>query len=126
MDYSSLQNMTWLFSFKKSLKLASVQHSSFETLIMWTTTGLVGLVLMLLVSVETKSSQEQSLQTDRIEFNNTEKLQEVNFSSVHIIFEFRHTHTNILFQLLKFSNEEIITSKISINNFHCCCEYVLI
>ena len=89
MDYSSLQNMTWLFSFKKSLKLASVQHSSFETLIMWTTTGLVGLVLMLLVSVETKSSKEQSLQIDnglRKEFNNNEKLQEVNFSSMHIIF----------------------------------------
>merc|ERR550532_1128213 len=41
---------------------------------MKTTPGLVGLVLMLLVSVETKSSQ--SLQIDRIEFNNTEKLQE--------------------------------------------------
>ena len=60
---------------------------------MWTTTGLVGLVLMLLVSVETKSSQEQSLQTDRIEFDDTEKLQEVNLSSMHIIFSFRHRHT---------------------------------
>ena len=113
MDYSSLQNMTWLFSFKKSLKLASAQHSSFGTLIMKTTPGLVGLVLMLLVSVETKSSQEQSLQIDRIEFDNTEKLQEVNFTSMHMIFRFRHTHTNTLvFQLLKFSNGEIITLKI--------------
>ena len=81
--------MTWLFSFKKSLKLVSAQHSSFGSQIMWTTTGLVGLVLMLLVSVETKSSKEQSLQIDnglRKEFNNNEKLQEVNFSSMHIIF----------------------------------------
>ena len=88
MDYSSLQNMTWLFSFKKSLKLASVQHSSFETLIMWTTTGLVGLVLMLLASVETKSNKEQSLETNnglRIEFNNPEELQEVNINSMNII-----------------------------------------
>ena len=92
MDYSSLQNMTWLFSFKKSLKFASAQHSSFGTLIMKTTPGLVGLVLMLLVSVETKSSQEQSLQIHRIEFDNTEKLQEVNFTSMHMIFRFRHTH----------------------------------
>ena len=76
--------MTWLFSFKKSLKLASVQHSSFETLIMWTKTGLVGLVLMLLASVETKSGQEQSIPSDnglRIEFKDTEKLQEVNIGT---------------------------------------------
>ena len=50
--------------------------------------GLLGLVLMLLASAETKSGQQQSFQSDnglRIEFNNTEKLQEVNidFSYSH-------------------------------------------
>ena len=85
----NIHTLTWLFSFKKSLKIASPQYLSFGTLIMWTTPSLVGLVLMLLVSVETKSSKEQSLQIDnglRKEFNNNEKLQEVNFSSMHIIF----------------------------------------
>ena len=85
----NIHTLTWLFSFKKSLKIASPQYSSFGTLIMWTTPSLVGLVLMLLVSVETKSSKEQSLQIDnglRKEFNNNEKLQEVNFSSMRIIF----------------------------------------
>ena len=84
MDYSSLQNMTWLFSFKKSLKLVSAQHSSFGTQIMWTKPGLVGLVLMLLASVETKSGQEQSIPSDnglRIEFKDTEKHQEVNIGT---------------------------------------------
>ena len=55
---------------------------------MWTTTGLVGLVLMLLVSVETKSSKEQSLQIDnglRKEFNNNEKLQEVIFEFYYLL-----------------------------------------
>ena len=81
-------NLTWLFSFKKSLKIASPQYSSFGTLIMWTTPSLVGLVLMLLALAETKSEQQQSFNSDnglRIEFNNTEKLQEVNidFSYSH-------------------------------------------
>ena len=81
-------NLTWLFSFKKSLKIASPQYSSFGTLIMWTTPSLVGLVLMLLASVETKSNKEQSLETNnglRIEFNNPEELQEVNINSMNII-----------------------------------------
>merc|ERR1711988_776872 len=62
-----------------SLKIASPQYLSFGTLIMWTTPSLVGLVLMLLASVETKSNKEQSLETNnglRIEFNNPEELQE--------------------------------------------------
>ena len=50
--------------------------------------GLLGLVLMLLALAETKSEQQQSFNSDnglRIEFNNTEKLQEVNidFSYSH-------------------------------------------
>ena len=55
---------------------------------MWTTPSLVGLVLMLLASVETKSNKEQSLETNnglRIEFNNPEELQEVNINSMNII-----------------------------------------
>ena len=60
--------------------------------------GLLGLVLMLLVSAETKSGQQQSFQSDnglRIEFNNTEKLQEVNIGNMHILFIFT------LFQYIK-------------------------
>ena len=55
---------------------------------MWTIPGLLGLVLMLLASAETKSRKLQSLTSDtaaRIEFNNTEILQEVNTGSAHII-----------------------------------------
>ena len=84
----NIHTLTWLFSFKKSLKIASPQYSSFGTLIMWTTPSLVGLVLMLLASVETKSNKEQSLETNnglRIEFNNPEELQEVNINSMNII-----------------------------------------
>ena len=54
---------------------------------MWTIPGLLGLVLMLLASAETKSRKLQSLTSDtaaRI-FNNTEILQEVNTGSAHII-----------------------------------------
>ena len=84
----NIHTLTWLFSFKKSLKIASPQYLSFGTLIMWTKPGLVGLVLMLLASVETKSNKEQSLETNnglRIEFNNPEELQEVNINSMNII-----------------------------------------
>ena len=84
----NMYTLTWLFSFKKSLKIASPQYSSFGTPIMWTTPSLVGLVLMLLASVETKSNKEQSLETNnglRIEFNNPEELQEVNIKSMNII-----------------------------------------
>ena len=50
--------------------------------------GLLGLVLMLLALAETKSGQQQSFQSDnglRVEFNNTEKLQEVNIGNMHIL-----------------------------------------
>ena len=80
----NIHTLTWLFSFKKSLKIASPQYLSFGTLIMWTKPGLVGLVLMLLASVETKSGQEQSIPSDnglRIEFKDTEKHQEVNIGT---------------------------------------------
>ena len=53
--------------------------------------GLLGLVLMLLALAETKSRQQQSFQSDnglRIEFNNTEKLQEVNIGNMHILLMF--------------------------------------
>ena len=56
--------------------------------------GLLGLVLMLLAFVETKSGQQQSFNSDnglRIEFNNTEKLQEVN------ICRFTDTHSTNTF-----------------------------
>ena len=55
---------------------------------MRTNPGLLGFVLMLLASVETKSNKEQSLETNnglRIEFNNPEELQEVNINSMNII-----------------------------------------
>ena len=58
---------------------------------MWTIPNLLGLVLMLLASVETKSRKKQSFPSEnglRIEFNNTEKLQEVNIGSMHILFIF--------------------------------------
>ena len=60
--------------------------------------GLLGLVLMLLALAETKSEQQQSFNSDnglRIEFNNTEKLQEVNIGNMHILFIFT------LFQYIK-------------------------
>ena len=60
--------------------------------------GLLGLVLMLLALVETKSGQQQSFNSDnglRIEFNNTEKLQEVNIGNMHILLIFT------LFQYIK-------------------------
>ena len=44
---------------------------------MWTIPGLLGLVLMLLASVEANSSLQQYTAL-RQEFNNTEQLQEVN------------------------------------------------
>ena len=50
--------------------------------------GLLGLVLMLLALMETKSGQQQSFNSDnglRIEFNNTEKLREVNIGNMHIL-----------------------------------------
>ena len=63
---------------------------------MWTKPGLVGLVLMLLASVETKSGQEQSIPSDnglRIEFNDAEKLQEVNIGPKYTNkYLFRFTH----------------------------------
>ena len=53
--------------------------------------GLLGLVLMLLALAETNSGQQQSFNSDnglRIEFNNTEKLQEVNIGNMHILLIF--------------------------------------
>ena len=60
--------------------------------------GLLGLVLMLLALAETNSGQQQSFNSDnglRIEFNNTEKLQEVNIGNMHILLIFT------LFQYIK-------------------------
>ena len=60
--------------------------------------GLLGLVLMLLALVGTKSEQQQYFNSDnglRIKFNNTEKLQEVNIGNMHILLIFT------LFQYIK-------------------------
>ena len=60
--------------------------------------GLLGLVLMLLALAETNSGQQQSFNSDnglRIEFNNTEKLQEVNIGNMRILLIFT------LFQYIK-------------------------
>ena len=60
--------------------------------------GLLGLVLMLLALAGTKSEQQQYFNSDnglRIKFNNTEKFQEVNIGSKHILFIFT------LFQYIK-------------------------
>ena len=75
-------------AYKMRMKIATHHHFNFGTQIMWTTSGLLGLVLMLLASAETKSRQQQSLTSDtavRIELNSTEKLQdqEVNTGSTH-------------------------------------------
>ena len=80
--------MTCVKGFKKGMKIATHHHFNFGTQIMWTTSGLLGLVLMLLASAETKSRKLQSLTSDtavRIEYNNMEKLQdqEVNTGSTH-------------------------------------------
>ena len=53
--------------------------------------GLLGLVLMLLALAETKSEHQQSFNSDnglRIEFDNTEKLQEVNIGNMRILLIF--------------------------------------
>ena len=58
---------------------------------MRTKPGLLGFVLMLLASVETKSRQQKSSHSDNalgIEFNNAEKLQGVNIGRMHILFIF--------------------------------------
>ena len=74
---------------------------------MWTIPGLLGLVLMLLASAETKSRKLQSLTSDtaaRIEFNNTEILQEVNtgsahnLDSIHTLFQFQKSSYQKKFQ----------------------------
>ena len=63
---------------------------------MWTIPGLLGLVMLLLaLAAETKSKKQQYLNSDtdlRIEFNNMERLQEVNTGSIQYIQYYSDSH----------------------------------
>ena len=75
----SHEKMICTFSFKKWPNITYLYHSNFVTSIMWrwTISCQLGLVLMLLASVEANSSLQQYTAL-RQEFNNTEQLQELN------------------------------------------------
>ena len=53
---------------------------------MWTTSGILGLILMLLASAEKNGRKQPSLTPNtalRVAFNNSEMLQEVNSGSIY-------------------------------------------
>ena len=69
-----------------------MSHLTFGTLKMWTTLGLVGLVLMLMASEATNSQNLQkrtSHTSRRVEYNNTQMLLKVNIGSNTLL---RFTH----------------------------------
>ena len=75
----SHEKMICTFSFKKWPNITYLYHSNFVTSIMWrwTISCQLGLVLMLLASVEANNSLLQCT-TLWQDFNNTEHLQKVN------------------------------------------------
>ena len=77
-------------------------HLTLGTLKMWTTLGLVGLVLMLMASEATNSQNLQTRTSNtslRVEYNNTQMLLKVSISS-NTVFRFAHQADSYQYQSL--------------------------